>query len=136
MESPPSSRFNFSPKIISPIVSESGVNTLSSDSIATYKAGNYFRFPDIETPPSTTMTTMEVIAATENIDDQIVDVPMDVTTKNLNIESTISRDKESIILKIDEVESPTPEEEEKSPLIVSSSTSTTNASDDKGEIRF
>jgi hypothetical protein len=71
-------------------------------SVATYKAGNYFRFPEIETPP--VVMQQEVEAST--------DVPTTTTTvhrrtfESLTIGGNVASEKESIILKIDEVETP------------------------------
>lgn len=113
-----SNRFNFSPKTLStPPASGSHVATSTGSSpisAATYKIGNYFRFPDIETPP-VTMTNSK-----KHDDHHQQEVPSTLrkTLENLSIESAATAsDKESIILKIDEVESPTPEE--KSPPCLS-----------------
>lgn len=105
--SSPNNRFNFSPKTLStPPASGSHAATSTGSSpissAATYKVGNYFRFPDIETPPVTT---------TMRKHDDDVPTTLRKTFENLSIEcAATASDKESIILKIDEVESPTPEE--------------------------
>lgn len=72
--------------------------------------GNYFKFPEIETPP--------VACAAVKMHDDHQDVPRTLrkTFENLSIEcAATASEKESIILKIDEVESPTIEE--KSPTL-------------------
>jgi len=111
-------RFNFSPKL-----SNALTNTGSPPiSVTTQKVGNYFRFPEIETPPSISIATTDTIQLprklsclgkqhSTNISTDLTDVP--IITKafeNLSLENICNNDKESIILKIDEVESPSIEE--------------------------
>lgn len=138
-----SPRFNFSPKILSssqtpPITGHSLSNSVTGSplSVATsYRAGNYFRFPDIETPPVYPSSSSPSAAATTRNDDQITNVPTTMTMlrktfENLSIDSSTNSccNKESIILKIDEVESP----EEKSPVVAPCNT----LADDKGKFFF
>lgn len=102
-DSPPIARqFNFSPKL------SGNSPTISS---ANYKFGNYFRFPDVGTPPVQPLTakTDEKSSSSSSLNKQsstnTSDESTDVAIKsfqNLSMES----DRESIILKIDEVESP------------------------------
>lgn len=105
-DSPPISRqFNFSPKVLP----NTNSPTIAS---ANYKFGNYFRFPDVGTPPVpplTARTDDKSSSSSSSLNKQsstnTSDESTDVATKsfqNLSMES----DKESIILKIDEVESP------------------------------
>jgi hypothetical protein len=83
--------------------------------VATYKAGNYFRFPEIETPPAATV--IAVMQQDEEEEEQEAAVSTDVptTTHRRTFESltigggSVGSDKESIILKIDEVETPAEE---------------------------
>lgn len=106
-ESPPFSRqFNYSPKNVT------SANSPSTIPSANYKFGNYFRFPDVGTPPvpplaakaddksSSSSSSLNKQSST-NTSDESTDNAIK-SFQNLNIES----DKESIILKIDEVESP------------------------------
>ncbi|KAL7043166.1 hypothetical protein ACKWTF_001417 [Chironomus riparius] len=112
--------FNFSPKL-----ANAHTNTGSPPiSATTQKVGNYFRFPEIETPPGITIVTDTIqlparkLSCLEkqhstNISTDLTDVP--IITKafeNLSMENIIGKnnDKESIILKIDEVDSPILEE--------------------------
>jgi hypothetical protein len=93
----PENKFSFSPKTASTNLSP------SVPSSANYKFGNYFRFPDVGTPPvtaekSSSMTFHRQQSASEYGDENSAD------QFKLNIMQ--STDKESIILKIDEVESP------------------------------
>lgn len=135
-----SPRFNFSPKILSssqtpPVTAHSLNNSSSPLSVATsYKAGNYFRFPDIETPPVVQQQQPSSSTASKN-DDQITNVPTTMTMlrktfENLSIDSSNNSccNKDNIILKIDEVESP----EEKSPVIAPCNT----FADDKGNNNY
>lgn len=104
-DSPPISRqFNYSPKIIP------GTNSPAISS-ASYKFGNYFRFPEVGTPPvpptiaktdksSSSSSSLNKQSST-NTSDESTDVAIK-SFQNLSMES----DRDSIILKIDEVESP------------------------------
>lgn len=107
-DSPPvniNRQFNFSPKI------NTGTNSPTIPS-ANYKFGNYFRFPDVGTPPvapltgktdeksSSSSSSLNKQSSTNTSDDS-TDVAIK-SFQNLSMES----DRESIILKIDEVESP------------------------------
>lgn len=104
-DSPPISQrqFNFSPKILT------GTNSPTISS-ANYKFGNYFRFPDVGTPPvpppkvvdksSSSSSSLNKQSST-NTSDESTDAAIK-SFQNLSMES----DRDSIILKIDEVESP------------------------------
>lgn len=101
-DSPPISRqFCYSPKLLT------GTNSPTISS-ANYKFGNYFRFPDVGTPPvppkiddkSSSSSSLNKQSST-NTSDESTDVAIK-SFQNLSMES----DRESIILKIDEVESP------------------------------
>lgn len=117
--SPPINRqFNFSPKILT------GTNTPTISS-ANYKFGNYFRFPDVGTPPvppavvkvddrSSSSSSLNKQSST-NTSDESTDVAIK-SFQNLSMES----DRDSIILKIDEVESPV-----KSPTTINNNNSLT-----------
>jgi hypothetical protein len=98
----PSNRFNFSPRV--------HVNSNSPPiSATTQKVGNYFRFPDIETPPAANLALIEDSGSTKSVSssaDESNIVPIVKSFENLSI----ACDKEGIILKIDEVESPVKEE--------------------------
>lgn len=87
-------------------------NSPSTVASANYKFGNYFRFPDVGTPPVPSATTKHDDKSSSsssslnkqsstNTSDESTDVAIK-SFQNLSVES----DKESIILKIDEVESP------------------------------
>lgn len=106
-DSPPINRqFSFSPKI------QTNTNSPTIAS-ANYKFGNYFRFPDVGTPPvpqlmqvkhdeksSSSSSSLNKQSST-NTSDESTDLAIK-SFQNLSMES----DRESIILKIDEVESP------------------------------
>lgn len=95
-----SRQFNFSPKQLT------GTNSPTISS-ANYKFGNYFRFPDVGTPPvqphdksSSSSSSLNKQSSTTTSDES---TDMAIRSfQNLSLES----DRESIILKIDEVESP------------------------------
>ena len=123
-DSPPFNRqFNFSPKV----VPNTNSPTIAS---ANYKFGNYFRFPDVETPPvppltgktddksSSSSSSLNKQNST-NTSDESTDVAIK-SFQNLSMES----DRESIILKIDEVESPVVEV--KSPPLETGNNSSNN----------
>lgn len=98
-------RFSFSPKILS-----TNSPTISS---ANYKFGNYFRFPDVDvlTPQtakenkssSSNSSSLAKQSSTNTSDESTADVPILTPFQSLSMEIN---DKESIFLKIDEVESP------------------------------
>lgn len=110
--SSPSSVISTSPKINSNVLqqqnSPADKTFTNSPSIASanYKFGNYFRFPDVGTPPapphdkSSSSSSLNKQSST-NTSDESTDVAVK-SFQNLSMES----DRESIILKIDEVESP------------------------------
>ncbi|KAG5676079.1 hypothetical protein PVAND_005933 [Polypedilum vanderplanki] len=114
-----------SPKIVS-VYTNTGSPQVTS---ATQKSGNFFRFPDIETTVATT-TSPSLKASLEkqhsmttNTSMDSMDVPITKAFENLNIENVITNDKESIILKIDEVESPA---NERSPSVFTDSSTGSN----------
>lgn len=94
----PENKFSFSPKTASTNLSP------SVPSSANYKFGNYFRFPDVETPPVTAEKSSSMSFHRQNSTSEFdEEICVDGTIKLKNTQST---DNESIILKIDEVESP------------------------------
>lgn len=117
-----SAQFNFSPKILT----NNNSPTIAS---ANYKFGNYFRFPDVGTPPvplkpddkSSSSSSSLNKQSSVNTSDESTDVALKCF-RNLSLES----DRESIILKIDEVESPAIEV--RSPSIEANNNMNNNAS--------
>lgn len=93
----PETKFTYSPKTAS-------TNLSPSISSASYKFGNYFRFPDVGTPPVTEKSSSISSNRMSSMSECGETTSADVTLKS--IQSMESTDKENIILKIDEVDSP------------------------------
>lgn len=94
----PETKFIYSPKTAS-------TNLSPSISSASYKFGNYFRFPDVGTPPVTVEKSSSISSTWQSSMSECGETTSaDMTLKS--IQSMESTDKENIILKIDEVDSP------------------------------